>query len=48
MYKGSLVLVPCYLKFGRRPVMLGSIILVSAFALFAELFTDAAFSLRLA
>ncbi|KEF56177.1 uncharacterized protein A1O9_07758 [Exophiala aquamarina CBS 119918] len=27
---GSLVLVPCYLKFGRRPVMLGSIILFAA------------------
>lgn len=26
---GSLLLVPCYLKFGRRPVMIGSLLLVS-------------------
>ena len=29
---GSLILVPLYLKIGRRPVMLGSMVLVLTFA----------------
>ncbi len=30
---GSLVLVPAYLKFGRRPVMLFSLVMVSSFSM---------------